>query len=331
MEQTTESICNHPSCTFSQTGVCILNNTPLTCPERLASILLLDVPDQNVIGNEVLESPEEMKRFSSSLSISTEALQVLMHKKYCKVVGILGLPGTGKTASLASLYLLLAHKKLKNFEFLDSDSIMAFEEISRGSRVWNLGKLPEVMTSRTELQDERNAGYLHLRVKQISSNSKVDLLLTDLPGEWTKALIDNNRIERLSFLSAADRIWITINSEHIQNAAMRQYTLHRLKLLIGRLTSLLKGNMCDLTIVLTHTDTPPSVIDYLKPIKDWYTDSTMEIVEIASFSANPHIKPGSGISELIEDLMCCRKKESTNFWHKQSSLLGGRKMLQFQN
>ncbi|WP_373994352.1 hypothetical protein [Duganella sp. OV458] len=55
------------------------------------------------------------------------------------MVGIVGLPGAGKTACLVSAYLLLAKGQFEGFSFADSDTLRAFEHISRGSRMWVKG------------------------------------------------------------------------------------------------------------------------------------------------------------------------------------------------
>jgi len=76
---------------------------------------------------------------------------------------------------------------------------MAFEEISRGARRWNEGHQPDQMTSHTELSSDRSPGFMHLRLRQTSTNESADILMPDLPGEWTTSLIESNRVDRLNF------------------------------------------------------------------------------------------------------------------------------------
>jgi hypothetical protein len=129
-----------------------------------------------------------------------------------RLVGVLGAPDAGKTAILVSLYLLLSRGKLEGFTFSDSMSLLAFDEISRGARRWNGGAPPEQMTNHTEPPDHRTAGFLHLRLRDRESGVRHDVLLPDLPGEWSTSLIDSNRVDRLDFLKAADVIWVTVGS-----------------------------------------------------------------------------------------------------------------------
>ena len=128
----------------------------------------------------------------------------MMGRRYFRVVGILGEPDAGKTASLVSLYLLLSRGKLTGFKYADSRTLMAFQEISQGALRWNEGEHPQQLTTHTKLADGRSAGFLHLRLMPTEGSEAVDLLLPDLPGEWTTALTDSNRFDRLDFLKGAD-------------------------------------------------------------------------------------------------------------------------------
>ncbi len=332
MSATEELICNRSECTLAQTGECILGNDPTTCVDRLKSLEYLEEPSVlELIGSSVLESPTELERFPGSYTLSTDYCEELMRSRYCKVVGILGVPGTGKTASLVSLYLLLSHSKLSGFEFRDSKSIMAFEEISRGARKWSKGNLPEQLTVHTELQDERQAGFLHLRLHYTNQNVATDLLLTDIPGEWTTSLIDSNRIDRLNFLKSSDRIWIMLNGEEVADAETRQHTIHRLKILVDRISILLAPYIPDLTIVITHCDTNEGVKKHLATFLSKYPSINIKVFEIASFSSNDEIPPGTGLSELVEDLLVIRNEKKTSPWLESETIDGMRQMLKYKH
>lgn len=326
------NICNKPECTYSQTGQCVLNNEPLNCPDRLESILDESILEENnLVGDVILNAPEDSERLSSSFSLTIEDSEKLMRNRYCKIIGILGIPGAGKTASLASLYLLLAHGKLEGYRFLDSKSIRAFEEITNGARRWNEGNVPDQLTAHTELQDERIAGYLHLRLENENANQKIDLLLTDLPGEWTTSLIEQNRTDRLSFLKSAERIWITLNGMDIENAGMRHLTLHRIELLIDRLKEFLVDNVPDICFVVTHFDKSSSVLNHLKSLESLAEGFDIKIFEIASFSENDNIPPGTGLDSLLDDLLQMRRMPKFEFASAKTSTEKLRHILQFKN
>ena len=124
--------------------------------------------------------------------------------------GELGRREDGKTAMLVCIYLLLAAGKLPGYAFRNSDSLIALEEISRGARRWKAGDAPGSLTQHTEARDERAAGFLHFRLSR-GDDELADFLFPDLPGEWTTALIDHNRSDRLDFLRSADAIWIMLD------------------------------------------------------------------------------------------------------------------------
>lgn len=330
MAESQTYICNVEGCTFSQTGQCVLDNDPTVCPDRLASLIESDIANDELRGEVILEAPEDFERFLSSYSLTVDDTEKLMRSQYCKIVGILGVPDTGKTASLASLYLLLSHGKLDGFRFLDSKSLRAFEEISRGARRWSPSNTPEQLTVHTESQNERIAGYLHLKLEHTDTKQKVDLLMTDLPGEWTTSLIDKNINERFNFLQSAERIWINVSAEDIALPATRQSTIHRLEILLGRLKDYLKDGLANISIVITHSD-KGSVTKHLDDLKDSISGCDIKLFEVASFSENDAVPAGTGIKELISDLLQSRETELQIFELPLVKDPNTRQMLLFQN
>jgi hypothetical protein len=328
MDSSTTPICKKEGCTLSDTGICILSKDPATCPERLASLW---ETDSNVSGDEVLSTPKEPERFAGSFTLGTSQVEKLMQQRYCHVVGILGPPGAGKTACLVSFYLLLANARLQGFEFRDSKSLMAFEEISRGAKRWNAANYPDQLTVHTEIADERDAGFLHVRLKASALEKSIDFLMSDLPGEWSNSLIDSNRADRLSFLKSADRIWIMINGEEIANDTTRNYTIHRLSILIDRVAALLGEIRPPITLVVTRKDRFESKEVYYEKLKEKANESdfSFKVIEIASFSDGETVAAGDGIDTLITDLISIREIKATAFWPQTKNQFGTRQMMKF--
>jgi hypothetical protein len=289
--------CRQESCTVGETGTCLLNNDPATCPHRIKG-------DSNVSSNvsgEIapLKEPTKNPRFPLSLTLTPSQMRELMATRYCRLVGILGAPDAGKTAALVSLYLLLARGRLAGIQFADSRSLMAFDEISQGARRWNEGKLPEQLTAHTEMKDNRSAGFLHLRLRPEGEES-VDILLPDLPGEWTTAFLDSGRADRLHFLKAADIVWLMVDGRQLSTPNSRQWALHRTKLLMHRLATLLRPSP-PVILVITRRDSgmiDPRTLDEL--LSEALTSGlTMSTIEIASFADAGDVAPGTGIRELV--------------------------------
>lgn len=292
--------CRQENCTFADTGTCLLGYSQETCPERVE---LPPLQQEETAGDPVLAPPPPNPRFTSSQSMGATDLDTLMRQRVCRVIGVLGTPNSGKTAALASLYLLLSHAKLTGYEFADSRTLMAFEEISKGARRWNSAVPPEQMTSHTHLSDERSAGFLHLRLRESARANTVDYILPDLPGEWTDALIDSDRVDRWSFLRSADVIWIMVDGAKLRDATTSRLALHRTHLVFQRLKSMFNGSLPPIVVVATRLDSgavQEHVVNELKR-KAEQLGLSLWVHGIASFAEPeaPHV-PGAGLADLIQ-------------------------------
>ncbi|MDE0396153.1 MAG: hypothetical protein OYK82_15415 [Gammaproteobacteria bacterium] len=224
-----------------------------------------------------------------------------MGERYIHLVGILGEPNAGKTACLVSLYLSVAQRCLGSFAFVDSRTLMGFEEISQGARQWNKGRIPEQFTDHTLLPDNRAAGFLHIGLARAPQDNRVDLLCSDLPGEWTTELIERNRIDRLEFLKRADAIWLVVDGTELVAPDKRQLCVHRTKMVIERLGDFL-GAGCRLVLVITRRDQQApderAVLDICA--KGTQRGFETKWVAVASFSKDSEVAAGTGIPDLIE-------------------------------
>lgn len=292
--------CRVPECTFAETGVCLENNPPNSCPNRLGSPAEERQGDAGAVPPP-LSAPKQRPRFPSSLTLGKAEAAQLMSSRYCHVVGILGAPDAGKTAAIASLFMLLGRDKLSGFRFADSRTISALNEISQGARRWNKGTPPEQMTSHTELADDRDAGFLHLRLRRTADGEVFDFLLPDLPGEWSDAFIDRNRADRLNFLKAADAIWIMADGRQLAALESRRTTLRRLDLLWARAAALMVRRV-PVFLVLSHRDSGEPRAQDLDELKKSAAGKNieLEVVLIASFKRRGgETSAGFGIPDLI--------------------------------
>ena len=272
-------------------------------------------------------------KFPSSLTLSLSDLRSETGREYWYLVGILGAPDSGKTAALVSLYLLLARNSVDGFSYANSLTIRAFDQISRGARRWNEGQPPAQLTSHTESPDERAAGFLHLRVRDRNTNTPFDVLLPDLPGEWSTSLIDNNRADRLAILKAADAIWIVVDGQQLIKVDTRQLALHRVKLIIQRLATLLGEESPSLILVVSRRDLgmPNDVITQELCAEAVRYGMIMTVVHISSFSDHDEVKAGTGISELVETSLCPSVYEHQTFWPDGGNADASRAFLNFRS
>ncbi|GKV76767.1 hypothetical protein PEC106568_19410 [Pectobacterium carotovorum subsp. carotovorum] len=172
------------------------------------------------------------------------------------------------------------------------------------------------MTVHTELSDDRNPGFLHLRLNRLSDGRKVDLALPDIPGEWTQTLITSSRYDRLEFLKSAEVIWIVLDGRVLADKEKRSGLIIRIGQLTGRLNTMFNSKIPRLLIVVTHRDfysvSENVSARLLKEIKRYGADA--ELIEIAPFSENQDEVPaGFGINKLI-DITVSHSNERPRFW-----------------
>ena len=327
--------CRNDTCTFNMTKVCVLGHAPDACPQRPG-------PDEDAIektrvegaadgeaeagdaqagearidpGGSVLATPPEPSTLPASRTLGITQANAMMERKPTCMIGLVGLPGAGKTACLVSAYLLLAKGKLDGFSYADSETLRAFEEIARGSRTWVIGNPPDQMTAHTILSDDREAGFLHLCLRLERTGGLCDVLLPDLPGEWSKELIDRDEGTRFGFLRSAGVIWLMVDGRRFTDQDKVAYARYRATLLIERLAKLLRGHNPRLIVVPTWRDAeafPPAEADVLLAAGAASGFDT-EIVSVASFSWHDGIKPGHGIARLIERSIRA-SPTSSSFW-----------------
>lgn len=195
---------------------------------------------------------------------------------------------------------------------------MALDEISRGARRWTGGLLPQQMTARTELSDDRAAGFLHLKVRASKHADPIDFLLPDLPGEWSTAMVEESRHDRLAFLQRADVIWLMVDGSRLTKLTTRHGTIHRTKLYLQRLKQFFP-NLPRMILVLTRADTGvvsektfDAILNEAKAL-----GISLSVQAISSFSTNPELPAGTGIPELIQASIGS-EPHVTEFWPSSS-------------
>lgn len=307
--------CNFDGCTVGDTGACALERDPATCEHRIHNAMptssnvasINSVPSDSTvltdIGAPVLDRPTGTASFPSSRTLGPDEISRLMASRYVTVIGILGDPESGKTACLASLYLMISNAELTGWKFADSKTLMAFEDIARGARDWNAGNPPEQMTVHTELSDDRRPGFLHMRLVSAVDGRRVDLALPDVPGEWTTELVGTSRSDRFEFLKSADAIWVVLDGRSLEHKERRQGVISRIGQLAGRIRTLLDGELPKLVLVITHRDAGEPSAAVITRLEAELTkrEVTATVVSVAPFSEEAEkVKPGFGLSSLID-------------------------------
>lgn len=329
-----QGACQLSECTFNVTGQCVLNRPVEQCSNRTIpgeaadGIKVDDGADDSGsapglstegrssadVGGAVLTSPDEMPRLPPSLTMGLAEATSLMTRRHTTMVGILGLPDSGKTACLVSTYLLLARGGFEGYDYADSASLMAFEQISRGSRHWTKGDEPGQLTIHTEMVDDRQAGFLHLRLRRRSDGRFFDMLMPDLPGEWSRALIDKADSQRFAFLGSASVIWLMVDGRAFADPKTKRYATYRAEMLVERLSSILPTPKPRVILVPSWRDIGDFPEDAYYSIREEGRKHglAIAIAPIASFSFGD-VPPGSGVASLI-DMTLNHDRSAPDFW-----------------
>jgi hypothetical protein len=304
--------CSKTGCTILDSGTCLMSLGDITsCPHTREKndSEKIDRAESNEKGTRVASKNGE-RSFLSGLEIGIEDAASMMKAKYCFMFGILGPSNAGKTCYLLALYLAAARGALPDkYLFAGSETLIGFEARARKLRNWRGGALPEKLADHTHLTDPRNPAFLHLKLKEGKSSTRsLDLLFTDLPGEWSKNLIDSvEAAQRFQFLKRADGIMIVVDGPQMASRA-KLVELTRYKHLLERLVrSVCVPTKIPLAIVVSKSDKikmtlPPEVREIEKYAVD--LGFPTKVILCAAFSNNhPKVANGTGVIDALEFLL----------------------------
>lgn len=350
--------CENANCTFNVTKQCVLGNPPEDCPNRLVVDDAADEEEEapttqqveafereqgeidlasecstsSVTGGAVLTRPDdEIPTLPASRTLSLPEVNEMMENREIDMIGILGLPAAGKTACLVSAYLLLAKGRFEGYTYADSVTLRAFEEIARGSRIWDKGNPPEQITTHTTLTDDREAGFLHLRLRRERDGRLFEILLPDLPGEWSNRLIDQRDSGRLQFLRSSSVIWLMVDGRQFVEDSTVAMARYRATLLVERLSQLLGDHRPRIIVVPTWQDKgefPKAEAEVLRKCGEDF-GLEVELSPIASFSWNDEMEPGFGVARLMERSISAASV-APEFWPTERPADGERQLAAFR-
>jgi GTPase SAR1 family protein len=309
-----EGTCQNPDCTVAASGQCLLSHPdPKTCPNfgsgKVVGIAGPDVIQAPVV-EEVSPGKEVGRKFHLGNELGTEDAIEIMRARYTHLIGVLGSTDAGKTCLLSSLYLMASGGTLPpGYQFAGSLTLQAFEDRARGLREWQDGNLPAQLADHTVLTDPRQPSLLHLAVRESSGEGRrLDLLLTDLPGEWTDNLVLRSaNAPSFEFLRRADGIILVVDGTLLVSDG-RHVELQRMRQFIERLAKEVKINVDTPFVVLVsksdeiEMQMPPAALE-LKGHLESFGFAAIT-VSAAAFSRKPDkIKSGTGVFDAIEALV----------------------------
>lgn len=135
----------------------------------------------------------------------------LLQRAPARVFAVVGPHGVGKTCLLASFFLQLASGQRSDFpfRFASSRTLYGFRDLVERANRWTGAEGEEIVGHTPREQTERPGQFLHLGVRPSDSQDDrhIDILLSDLAGEWFSewaAHANEGTRSRLGFLQRSD-------------------------------------------------------------------------------------------------------------------------------
>jgi Double-GTPase 2 len=309
--------CEKPDCTVAETGKCLLSHASLAeCPyfrtdESESHVEAAEVG--RTVGNEppTKEKKKSSRAFHLGAELGAQDALAVMRGRYAHVIGVLGRTDAGKTCFLSSLYLMASGGSLPEpYHFAGSLTLQAFEDRARGLRQWKGGQLSKQLADHTVLTDPRQPSLLHLAIRESTAERRrFDLLLTDLPGEWTDNLILRaSHVPSFRFLQRADGIVLLVDGNLLMSDSDRHAELQRMRHFIERLANDVNVSRdTPLVIVVSKSDEidmlmPPAASELWDFARGLGFPATA--ISAASFSRKPaSVKSGTGVFKAIETVL----------------------------
>jgi hypothetical protein len=332
-------VCGKADCTAALSGRCLESvPSPADCPHFTAQTTSAVTPPPTPRIEPPVVEESAGRRFHPGLELGIRDVLTVTRTRYSHLVGILGPSNAGKTCLLTSLYLHACHGKLRpEFRFAGSLTLQGFELRARGVRTWNNGSLPDQFADHTTLSDPRSPAFVHMALDRLERPAgRVELLLSDLPGEWSTQLINRAATaNRFEFLARADALIVVVEGPRLTRDQTRHAELMNLRHLLGRLAQDVGvDTQTPLVLVASKCDEMDSIVHpSLAEAEGFARELGFSPITVAtaSFSRHPERVPnGQGIIEVVRaivdggrtssDRTLARAKELSgrSFWRDQT-------------
>jgi hypothetical protein len=213
--------CSNPDCALPSGGRCAreaeVGEPLLRCPD-LARVA--DSPQSPVnLRDHEIEAPTSLQ-VQPDLStqtpwtgqaMDTDEVERLLLRSPARLIAVLGPHRSGKTCLLTAFFLELAQGQRRGFpyRFAGSRSLVGLRTLCQRAAGWKGDEAQEIVeyTKISEGDQPRLFLHLGLRPEAPSDDRLIDLLLTDIPGEWVEdqaQVLDDRARRRLGWLERAD-------------------------------------------------------------------------------------------------------------------------------
>jgi energy-coupling factor transporter ATP-binding protein EcfA2 len=180
--------------------------------------------DEAQSRDESISEPEESTEpLPRGGDLSTQDALPITTASQTRLIIVAGEEGSGKTTLLNSVYEIFQQGSLESYVFAGSMTLPGFEERCHLGRIASGAATAD--TQRTLRKDELR--MLHLCVASTQNrNERIDLLMSDLPGEIFEAARDStDKARELDYLRRADRVSLLIDGAKAASKADRNEVL----------------------------------------------------------------------------------------------------------
>lgn len=212
--------CRHPDCTLPEGGRCAraaeFSDPLAACPE------LVRQPEKDArpapAVRSVAPTPEDAAPWKGRHLNLLEADQ-LLQRSPARVIAVLGPYDAGKTCLLASFFLQLTSGQRGPFpyRFASSRTLYGFQALIDRANRWSGKEGDEIVAHTPKEETEHPGQFLHLGVRpsDASDDRHLDILLSDVPGEWFTqwaSRTDDEARRRLGFIQRSDGFVIVVDA-----------------------------------------------------------------------------------------------------------------------
>lgn len=244
--------CRNPHCQVAKTGACLEGIEQASkCSNYVAAGALpstpeaLPAPDQRPIAK-----PEGVP-LPLSVAMTPEGTYEVTRGSFARVVIVAGEQRTGKTTLLASLYEAFQYGPLGTLAFAGSRTLHGYERRLHLSRC--ASGLERADTDRTKPLE--GFQFLHLRIRETTTDRRTDLLFGDMSGELYKSLRDSTaECRKFGFIGCAHDFVVLLNGRKVELGEHAEAFAHVSALIRSLLDASVLGKHSRVTLLTTMWD-----------------------------------------------------------------------------
>lgn len=218
VDKTCSGRCQTPGCN-APVQRCIDGLSLEECPNFIVGAEPYDAPDNAVAADNEPEATAKVGRGGEALSMGEANVCMLSIPAACSLslVSLVGVPESGKTTLLASMYEIVRRGLATDICFAGSETIRGFEERCHLSRLASMRASPDTPHTAMELR------LLHLGVVTEQTGGRRELFLADRRGEQFQGLLDRPTLsDNFPEVKRGDSVAFLLDGKHLIDGSKRE-------------------------------------------------------------------------------------------------------------